>query len=41
MAEEKAENQEASTEEEEHECPECPPKGARLGWQPLQIWQPY
>ena len=28
MAEEKAENQEASTEEEEHECPECPPKGA-------------
>ncbi len=28
MAEEKTENQEASTEEEEHECPECPPKGA-------------
>ena len=28
MAEEKTENQETSTEEEEHECPECPPKGA-------------
>ena len=28
MAEEKTENQQASTEEEEHECPECPPKGA-------------
>ena len=28
MAEEKTENQEASAEEEEHECPECPPKGA-------------
>ncbi len=28
MAEEKTENQETSNEEEEHECPECPPKGA-------------
>ena len=28
MAEEKTENQQTSTEEEEHECPECPPKGA-------------
>ena len=28
MAEEKTENEETSTEEEEHECPECPPKGA-------------
>ena len=28
MAEEKTENQQISTEEEEHECPECPPKGA-------------
>ena len=28
MAEEKTENQQTSNEEEEHECPECPPKGA-------------
>ena len=28
MAEEKTENQQTSSEEEEHECPECPPKGA-------------
>ena len=28
MAEEKTENEETSTEEEEHECPECPAKGA-------------
>ena len=28
MAEEKTVNEETSTEEEEHECPECPPKGA-------------
>ena len=28
MAEEKTENQQISNEEEEHECPECPPKGA-------------
>ncbi len=28
MAEEKTENQQTSAEEEEHECPECPPKGA-------------
>jgi len=28
MAEEKTANQETSNEEEEHECPECPPKGA-------------
>ena len=28
MAEVKTENQETSNEEEEHECPECPPKGA-------------
>ena len=28
MAEEKTENQQIYNEEEEHECPECPPKGA-------------
>ena len=28
MAEEKTVNQQTSNEEEEHECPECPPKGA-------------
>ena len=29
MAEEKKENQQANaSEEEEHECPDCPPKGA-------------
>ena len=28
MAEEKIENQQTSDDEEEHECPECPPKGA-------------
>ncbi len=28
MAEEKTENPQTSNEEEEHECPECPPKGA-------------
>ena len=28
MAEEKVENQQAEASEEEHECPECPPKGA-------------
>ena len=28
MAEEKTENQQISNEEDEHECPECPPKGA-------------
>ena len=35
MAEEKTENQQTSNEEEEHECPECPPKVHRLGWQPF------
>ena len=28
MAEEKTQNPQTSNEEEEHECPECPPKGA-------------
>ena len=28
MAEEKKDNKESTQEEEEHECPKCPPKGA-------------
>ena len=28
-------------EQEEEECPKCPPPGALLGWQHLLIWQLY
>ena len=33
-----AEEVEAEIEEEEEECPKCPPVGARHGWQHLLIW---
>ena len=26
-------------EEEQEECPKCPPQGLPLGWQHLQIWR--
>ena len=42
MAEEKKENQQDNaSEEEEHECPDCPPKGAPAWMATLPIWPRY